>query len=122
MINKALLIGNIGTDIDHKTANGTPVAEFKLATDEKRSTGEKTTEWHRIVCFGKTAENVRSYAAKGDRIYVEGRIRTRTWDDKTTGQKRERTEIVADVVRMLGSRSRTADSRTADEQPADVPF
>ncbi len=107
-INKAILIGNLGADPEVKyLSNGTTVATFRLATSENRvnkASGEKTTytEWHRVVAFGRLAEICGEYLNKGKQVYVEGRIRTRSWDDKE-GKKRFTTEIVALQMQMLGA-------------------
>jgi single-strand DNA-binding protein len=106
-VNKAILVGNLGRDAEvTTTANGFPIARFSLATTDRRKdnrSGEWTdrTEWHRIVLLGKQAESLRDYLKKGKQIYVEGRIETRSWDDKD-GQKRYMTEIIADRIQLLG--------------------
>lgn len=106
-VNKAILIGNLGVDPDLKfTPNGQPVCNFSLATNEswKDKNGEKQerTEWHRIVVWGKLAEVCAKYLSKGRQAYIEGRIQTRSWDDKDGKGKRYMTEIVADGVKFLG--------------------
>ena len=107
-VNKVILIGNLGADPEVKyLSNGTTVANFRIATSENRvnkTSGEKTTltEWHRIVAFGRLAEICGEYLSKGRQIYVEGRIRTRSWEDKE-GNKRFTTEIVANQMQMLGT-------------------
>ncbi|MBW2598860.1 MAG: single-stranded DNA-binding protein [Deltaproteobacteria bacterium] len=105
MVNKVILIGRLGADPEVRyTQDGTMVTNFNLATDEqwKDKNGEKVqkTEWHRIVTFRKLAEICGSYLAKGRLVYIEGRIQTRTWDDKD-GNKRYTTEIVASNMQML---------------------
>jgi len=105
-VNKVILIGNLGADPEVRyLTNGTTVANFRLATSENRlnKTGEKTTitEWHRIVAFGKLAEICRDYLSKGKQVYIEGKIRSRTWEDKE-GNKRFTTEILANQMQMLG--------------------
>ncbi len=115
-LNKAILIGNVGNDpeVRHLDA-GTPVANFSLATSEtyKNKEGERVTqtEWHNIVVWRGLAEVVEKYVTKGQQLYIEGRIRTRSWDDKE-GNKRYTTEIVADNLQMLG---RKGDSNQASE-------
>jgi single-strand DNA-binding protein len=105
-VNKAILVGNVGNDpeVRHLEA-GTPVANFSLATSEtyKNRDGEKVTqtEWHNIVVWRGLAEVVEKYVRKGQQLFIEGRIRTRSWDDKD-GNKRYTTEIVADTMQMLG--------------------
>lgn len=109
-VNKVILVGRLGKDPETRyTPSGQGVCNFSLATDEtfKDRNGErqKRTEWHRIVLWGKLAEIAQQYLKKGQLVYIEGRIQSRQWDDKTTGQKRYATDIVANVMRMLGSRS-----------------
>jgi len=107
-VNKAILIGNLGKDPDVRySPDGSAIASISLATTEswKDKNGEKQekTEWHHIVFFGKLAEIVEEYLKKGSQVYVEGRIRTRKWQDKE-GQDRYTTEIVAGKMQMLGGR------------------
>jgi single-strand DNA-binding protein len=109
-VNKVILVGNLGADPETREAgSGMKIANLRLATSEraKGADGEwgDHTEWHRVVCFGKTAENCERFLAKGRQVYVEGKIRTRKWEDKS-GQERWTTEIVADVVRFLGGGTR----------------
>jgi single-strand DNA-binding protein len=107
-VNKAILVGNLGRDAEvTTTASGFPIARFSLATTHRRKDNrsgnwEDRTEWHRVVLLGKQAESLRDYLKKGKQIYVEGRIETRSWDDKE-GQKRYMTEIIADRIQLLGS-------------------
>jgi len=107
-VNKVILIGNLGADPEVKyLSNGTTVANFRIATSENRvnrASGEKTTmtEWHRIVAFGRLAEICGEYLNKGKQVYIEGRLRTRAWEDKE-GNKRSTTEIVAAQMQMLGA-------------------
>ena len=110
MFNKAFLIGNLGRDPEiRSTTSGQPVANFSIATSrrwrDKDGQRQEQTEWHNIVCFGRLAEIAGQYLAKGRQIFVEGRIQTRSWDDRNTGEKKYRTEVVADNFQMLGSRS-----------------
>ncbi len=100
-LNKVTLIGNLGADPEVRfTGTGQPVANFNIATTEKWQSGEKT-EWHRVVVFGKQAETCKTYLSKGRQIYVEGRLQTRQWDDKS-GNKRYTTEVIAQRVLFLG--------------------
>ena len=104
-LNKALLIGNLGADPEIKySANGTAIANLRLATAERRKNRdgewEDITEWHRVVMFGKQAETCKDYLKKGSRIYVEGRIQTRSWDDQN-GQKHYATEIIGNSFIFL---------------------
>jgi len=106
-VNKVILIGNLGANPEVKyLSNGTTVANFRIATTENRvnRTGEKTTltEWHRIVAFGRLAEICGEYLNKGKQVYIEGRLRTRSWEDKE-GSRRWTTEIVATQMQMLGA-------------------
>ena len=108
-VNKVILIGNLGSDPEVKyTPDGVPVANFSLATSESwndRNTGERQerTEWHRLVLWRKLAEIASQYLKKGAKIYVEGKLQTRSWDDQS-GQKRYMTEIVVNEMEMLDSR------------------
>jgi single-strand DNA-binding protein len=106
-VNKAIIIGNLGAKPEIKyLPSGQAVCELRVATNEvyndKNNQRQERTEWHRIVVWGKTAENCAQYLDKGRQIYVEGRIQTRSWDDKKTGEKRYMTEIVAQQVTFLG--------------------
>ncbi|MGD0367670.1 MAG: single-stranded DNA-binding protein [Acidobacteriaceae bacterium] len=107
-VNKATLIGNVGKDPEIKVAsNGNAVATFSLATSDrtKDQTGTWTdrTEWHNLVAFQRLAEIVRDYVKKGSKLYVEGRIQTRSWDDKDN-QKHYKTEIVINDLVLLSGR------------------
>jgi len=105
-VNKVILVGNLGRDPELRyTQQGTAVANFSLATTEsvpkKDGTREDRTEWHRIVVWGRTAENCSQYLAKGRTVYIEGRLQTREWENKE-GQKQKTTEVVAQTVQFLG--------------------
>ena len=105
-VNKVILVGRLGRDPETRyTPAGQGVCNFSLATDEtfKDRNGErqKRTEWHKIVLWGKLAEIAQQYLKKGMLVYIEGRIQTRQWDDKNTGQKRTATDIVGNVMRMF---------------------
>lgn len=108
-VNKVILVGNLGRDPETRyTADGAAITNIALATSDSwkdKATGEKKeqTEWHRVVFFGRLAEIAGEYLKKGRSVYVEGRLRTRKWQDKE-GQDRYTTEIVADNMQMLGSR------------------
>lgn len=107
-VNKVILVGNLGADPEMRyTPSGMAVANFRLATSENRAgkdgTRETRTEWHRIVAFGKLAEICGEYLSKGKQVYIEGRIQTRSWDDRD-GNKKYTTEIVANTMQMLGTR------------------
>src|SRR5678815_5317568 len=106
-VNKVILVGNLGKDPEVKfTPSGVPVAKFSLATNEryKDKAGEwqDRTEWHNIVAWQRLAEIVGEYVKKGSKIYIEGRLQTSSWEDKQSGEKKYRTEIVAsDLVLSL---------------------
>ena len=114
-VNKVILVGNLGKDPEVRyMTNGDAVANVTIATSDSwkdKATGEKkeSTEWHRVVFYRKLAEIVSQYLKKGSQVYIEGRIRTRKWQDKE-GQERYTTEIEADEMRMLGSRQNAASS------------
>jgi single-strand DNA-binding protein len=107
-VNKVTLVGNVGKDPEIKfAANGNAIASFSLATTDrtKDQGGNWTdrTEWHNLVAFQRTAEIIRDYVKKGSKLYIEGRIQTRSWDDKNSGEKKYRTEIiVGDLVLLSG--------------------
>ena len=108
-VNKVFLLGNVGKDPEIRTTQGgMTVASFSLATadrhkDQQGNWADKT-EWHNLVCFQRTAEIVRDYVKKGSQIFVEGKIQTRSWDDKTSGEKKYRTEILVNELSLLGGR------------------
>lgn len=107
-LNKVMVIGNLGRDPEIRQAGDAPVADFSVAVSEKfkgrdGSTQEKT-EWVNVVCWRRLAEVARDYLRKGSTVYVEGKLSTRSWTDKTSGQKRYVTEVVADNFQMLGGR------------------
>jgi single-strand DNA-binding protein len=109
MVNKVILIGNLGRDPEvRSTPSGQPNAKFTLATSrrwrDKNGQKQEQTEWHQIVVWGKQAEIAGQYLTKGKQIYLEGRIQTSSWDDKQTGEKKYRTEIICENFQMLGSR------------------
>ena len=120
-VNKVILVGNLGANPEMRfTQGGQAVANLRLATTErwtdKSGQRQEATEWHRVVVWGKQAEIVGQYLTKGRQVYVEGRIRTRQWQDQT-GQKRYTTEIVAQNVQMLGGRG----DRPPEEAATTVP-
>jgi len=109
MINKAILIGNLGRDPEIRTTpSGQTIAKFSVATSRRWTNREgerqERTEWHNIVCWGRQAEVAGQYLHKGKQIYIEGRIQTDSWEDRETGKKMYRTEIVCENFQMLGSR------------------
>lgn len=108
-VNKVILLGNVGKDPEiRSTAGGMTIANFSIATSEniKGQDGQWTekTEWHNLVAFQRTAEIIRDYVKKGSKLYVEGRLQTSSWDDKTTGQKKYKTEIIVGDLSLLSGR------------------
>jgi single-strand DNA-binding protein len=133
-VNKVILIGNLGKDPEVKyTPSGTAVAKFSLATNErykdKNGEWQDRTEWHNIVAWQRTAEIAGEYLKKGRTVYIEGRLRTDSWEDKNTHEKKYRTEIVVSDLVLLGGgqrgegeetggggRSRAASANTMDQR------
>jgi len=112
-LNRVTLIGNLGKDPEVKyTPSGTPVAKLALATNErykdKDGQWQDRTEWHNIVLWQRLAEIAGEYLKKGGKVYIEGRLQTRSWDDKQTGQKKYMTEVVANDLILLGGRGEGA--------------
>ncbi|MFU8804227.1 MAG: single-stranded DNA-binding protein [Bradymonadaceae bacterium] len=117
-LNKAMLIGRLGGDPELRyTQSGDPVANFSLATNEvwndKSGAKQERTEWHKIVVFGKLAEVVAKHLRKGRECYVEGRIQTKDWTDKS-GNKRYTTEVVSSTVQFLGGAADSGGGRRSD--------
>lgn len=106
MLNKCMVIGHLGRDPEMRyTANGSAVTTFSVATSRRyTSNGEQReeTEWFNVVTWNRLAETCAQYLQKGRLVYVEGRLQTRSWDDQATGQKRYRTELIAEEVKFLG--------------------
>jgi single-strand DNA-binding protein len=149
-VNKVILLGNLGKDPEVKyTPSGTPVAKLTLATNErfkdKDGQWQDRTEWHNVVLWQRLAEIAGEYLKKGSKVYIEGKLQTRSWDDKQTNQKRYMTEVVANEIVLLsgrgegGEHARGAavsgnnfDQRTPEHEPAsatsspisdeDIPF
>ena len=125
--NKVILAGNLGADPEIRYTNsGTPVATFRLATNEKR--GENTyTEWHRIVAYGKLAEIIGEYLSKGKPVLIEGRLHNRSWDDRD-GKTHYVTEVIAQQMSMLGNggsrqeEPEQLEEHGGQEYPDDIPF
>ena len=119
-LNKVLILGNLGADPDIKyTQAGSPVANLSIATSESwkdKTTNEKVekVEWHRVVVFGRLAEIAEQYLKKGSKIFVEGKLQTRDWED-SEGKKRYTTEVIAREMTMLDSKG---DSNTSSPQPS----
>jgi len=108
-VNKVILLGNVGKDPEiRSTPGGTMVANFTLATSDRQKdpqgNWQDRTEWHNLVAFQRTAEIVRDYVKKGTKLFIEGKIQTRSWDDKESGQKRYRTEIIVNDLSLLSGR------------------
>tara|TARA_R100000152_G_C6779805_1_gene211838 strand:+ start:369 stop:755 length:387 start_codon:yes stop_codon:yes gene_type:complete len=126
-VNKAILVGRLGVDPElRNTGTGTSVVNIRMATTDRRKEGDEWvdhTEWHNVTVWGRTAENVAKFCSKGKEIYVEGKIQTRKYTDKS-GVDRYSTEIVADNIRFLGSRNDSAPARTSAAPASDehIPF
>lgn len=130
-VNKVILVGNLGAEPEVRyTPTGKAVASFNLATREQWTgkDGEKTekTEWHRIVAWARLGEICGEYLHKGSQVYIEGRLQTRTWEDRD-GNKRSTTEIVAQTMQMLGSppskggAAKSKEERFPEEEPISIP-
>ena len=134
-VNKVILLGNVGKDPEFKALpSGQPVVNFSIATSDRykdqQGNYQDRTEWHNLVAYGKLAEIVRDYVKKGSKLYVEGRLTTRSWDDRETNKKVYRTEIVIGDLSLLsgrgedggssggysGSRSGGQDQRSQDQR------
>jgi single-strand DNA-binding protein len=114
-VNKVILLGNVGKDPEiRSTPSGTIVANLTLATSDRQKdqqgNWQDKTEWHNLVAFSRTAEIIRDYVKKGTKLFVEGRLQTSSWDDKQTGQKRYRTEIIINDLSLLSGREEGAAS------------
>jgi len=121
-VNKVILVGNLGADPDMRyTQSGAGVCELRLATNEswtdKNGQKQERTEWHKIIVWGKRAEVCSKYLGKGRQIYVEGRLQTRSWDDKE-GNKRYTTEIIANDVQFLGGGGGKSEGQDGGAPPA----
>jgi len=120
-INKTILVGNLGADPTCRyTTAGKPVGDLRLATSRKWTSNDgqvhEDTQWHRIVVWGKQAENCQKYLSKGQQVYIEGRLQTRQWVDKD-GNKRYTTEVVAKQVQFLGGNpQKQAETKTNTEE------
>lgn len=111
-VNKVILLGRLGKDPESKqTQGGISICNLTIATskDWKDDSGEKQekTEWHQVVCFKKLAELAGKYLQKGRQVYIEGELQTRSWDDKETGAKRYKTEIIAHTIQFVGDNKKT---------------
>jgi single-strand DNA-binding protein len=108
-VNKVILLGNVGKDPEiRSTASGAMVANFTLATSDRfqdaQGNWQDRTEWHNLVAFKRLAEIVRDYVKKGSKLYIEGKIQTRSWEDKDTRAKRYKTEIIVNDLSLLSAR------------------
>jgi single-strand DNA-binding protein len=129
-VNKVFLLGNVGKDPEiRSTPGGTMVASFGLATSERQkdASGNWTekTEWHNVIAFSKLAEIVRDYVKKGSKLFVEGRLNTRNWEDKDTKKKVYRTEIIVSELSLLSGREEGAGggySKPASSQSSSASF
>lgn len=125
-VNKVIIVGNLGNDPEQKEAGGAAITNISVATSENwkdKNTGEQQerTEWHNIVFFNRLAEIAGQYLQKGSKVYVEGKLRTRKWQDKETGQDRYKTEIVGDNLQMLDSKSDGGSNSQARNAPKSKP-
>lgn len=119
MVNKVILIGRLGRDPEvRSTPSGQTVTNFTVATNriynDRDGNRQEQTEWHNIVCWGRQAEIAGQYLTKGRQIYIEGRLQTRSWEDRQSGEKRYRTEVICENFQMLGPRG---DRGTDDARP-----
>lgn len=120
MLNRVMIIGRLGKPVEVKYGqSGNAIASMTVATDEsytdKQGQRQSVTEWHRVVVYGKTAENCGQYLDKGSLVFVEGRLRTRKWTDRN-GQERFTTEILADRIQFLDRRQDTQQAAPAQRQ------
>lgn len=126
MVNKVILVGNLGRDPEvRSTPSGQQVATFSLATSRKwkdrDGNRQEQTEWHNVVCWGRQAEVAGQYLKKGRQLFVEGRLQTRSWDDKQSGEKKYRTEVICDNFQMLGTRGDSDEGRGGGGAPTPFP-
>lgn len=129
-VNKVLLLGNVGKAPEIASTNGgTLVAKLSLATSErfkdKQGEWQERTEWHNLVAYARGAEILRDYVHKGSKLYVEGRLTTRSWDDKESGKKIYRTEVVVGDISLLSENGRSgkvaSDQRSSRDERHDEP-
>ncbi len=125
-VNKVILIGNLGRDPEVRyTPNGLAVANIAIATteswkDKQTNETQERTEWHRVVFYARLAEIVGEYLRKGSKIFIEGRLQTRKWQDKTTNQDRYTTEVIADSMQMLDGKGSGNSNYSASPSEAHV--
>ena len=125
MLNKVMVIGRLGKPVDLKYSQaGNPIALFVVATDEsftdKSGQKQTTTEWHRVVVYGRVAELCQQYLDKGSLVFVEGKLKTRKWTDNS-GQERHSTEIIAERVQFLDRKSERQETERQYSEPASTP-
>ena len=126
-VNKVILVGNLGSDPEVRyTPSGRAVANFSLATTErftnKEGEKEERTEWHKIVAWARLGEICGEYLTKGSQVYIEGRLQTRSWEDRE-GNKRYTTEIVAQAMQMLGGSKKGGEVTSVEEShPSEEPI
>lgn len=126
-VNRVTILGNLGKNPEVSfTKSGTAVAKFTIATTEryKENNGEwaDRTEWHNVVAWQKQAEILGQYVKKGDKLYVEGRLQTSTWEDKQSGEKKYRTEVIASDIVLLGNKEKTSPQADGNSEDSDIPF
>lgn len=135
-LNKVMIIGNVGRDPEMRyTPGGAAVTSFSVAVSRRWTTPENEardeTEWFNVVAWNKLAETCNQLITKGRKVYIEGRLQTRSWDDRETGQKRYRTEVIASTMLLLDSRPQGAPGAARDVDPSfpsddvepdDIPF
>jgi single-strand DNA-binding protein len=122
MLNKVMIIGNLGRDPEVRTTpSGQPVASFSVATNRKWNDREgnkrEETEWHNVEVWGRLAEVAGQYLRKGSQLYVEGRLKTDSWEDRTSGEKKYKTKVVGDTFQMLGRRGGYDEESPGDGSP-----
>jgi len=122
-VNKVFLLGRLGKDPEIKASQaGLTIATFSLATSDRQKNAqgawEDKTEWHNLVAFGRTAEIVRDYCKKGKELFIEGKISTRSWEDKESGQKKYRTEILVNDLSFTGGGDRPEGGGSGYSKPA----
>ena len=125
-VNKVILLGNVGKDPEIRaTPGGVTVANFTLATSDRQKDAQGNwqdrTEWHNLKAFNRTAEIVRDYVKKGSKLYIEGKITTNSWDDKDSGQKRYRTEIIVFDLSLLSGREEGSGSYSRPASQSGAP-
>ena len=122
-VNKVIIVGNLGSDPESKSAGDTPLTTASIATSEtwknKEGEAQERTEWHRIVAWRKAAEILATYGKKGDKVYVEGSLQTKSWGDE--GDKRYSTEVVVRDLTFLGGGKRESGSEVAPREMPESP-